>query len=368
MENTPNEPLRGDGQINANEPILSVHDLDVRFSDSDGEVRVIRGIGFEILQAEVHGFVGESGSGKTVTSKAVLGILPRPQARIAAGTIRYKGRNLLELDDEAYRKVRGAEIAMIFQEPARYLNPSMQIRRQIGETLEAHRGMSRAESGRRAEELLRRVGLDARVADAYPHELSGGMKQRALIAIAVSCTPGLLIADEPTTALDITLQRQILGLILSLRDEYAMSVLLISHDLGVMKLAADRISVMYAGSIVESAATGPLFREPLHPYTALLIASVPGPDRRGKPLAAIPGRLPDAKHVPPGCPFHPRCPIAEEICGRVMPPFLEHRPGHFAACHFAGTKTPLRTESGGSAADGPAGETERRPGTGGAGR
>lgn len=337
----------------ASGPILSVRGLDVRFQDSDGETRVIRGIGFDVRQAEVHGFVGESGSGKTVTSKAVLGILPRPQARIAAGTVRYKGRNLLELDDEAYRKVRGSEIAMIFQEPARYLNPSMKIRRQIGETLEVHRGMSRSESGRRAEELLSRVGLDARTADAYPHELSGGMKQRAMIAMAVSCTPGLLIADEPTTALDVTLQRQILRLILSLRDEYAMSVLLISHDLGVMKLTADRVSVMYAGSIVESAATGPLFREPLHPYTALLIASVPGPNRRGKPLAAIPGRVPDAKHVPAGCPFHPRCPLAEEICGREMPPLLEHRPGHFAACHFAGTKTPLRTDDDGLSAAGP---------------
>jgi oligopeptide/dipeptide ABC transporter ATP-binding protein len=227
---------------------------------------------------------------------------------------------------------------MVFQEPAKYLNPAYKVGEQITEMLILHLGMTKPQSRERAHELLDLVGLgkDGRVLDAYPHELSGGMKQRAMIAMAISCNPGFLIADEPTTALDVTLQLQILRLIAKLRTMLGMGVLFISHDLGVVNEVADRVSVIYAGRIVESTAKGELFTRPLHPYTRLLLLSIPDARKRGTRLAAIPGRVPDADNVPDGCAFHPRCPIARERCARENPALIEHESGHSVACHFAG--------------------------------
>jgi oligopeptide/dipeptide ABC transporter ATP-binding protein len=311
--------------------------------DRDGPVsRALRGVDLTVNESEIHGLVGESGCGKTVTSTAIIGLLPEPPARIEAGTIVFEGRNLLVLSAEERRKVRGRKIAMVFQEPARYLNPSFRVGAQITEMLGLHMGMSRREAGQRAAELAGLVGLGGtrRALQAYPHELSGGMKQRAMIAMAISCNPRLLIADEPTTALDVTLQLQILRLIGRLRETFRMGILFISHDLRLVRTVADRVTVMYAGRVVEAASALSIYREALHPYTRLLLASIPAAQKRGTRLRVIPGRVPDAQAIPAGCAFHPRCPLAEDRCRTEMPESLEHERGHAAACHFVGKPWP----------------------------
>jgi oligopeptide transport system ATP-binding protein len=323
--------------------LLDVRGLEVSFDGRSGmPARALRGIDLTVSAGEIRGLVGESGSGKTVTSTCIMGLLPTPPARIEAGEVLFKGRNLLGLSTEERRRVRGREIAMVFQEPSRYLNPAFKIVTQITEVLRLHLGMDRKAAEARAEELARLVGLGGkrRVLASYPHELSGGMKQRAMIAMAISCNPALLIADEPTTALDVTLQLQILRLILRLRESFGMGILFISHDLRLVKIVADTVSVIYAGRIVESAPRDELFRAPLHPYTHLLLQSIPSAQKHGSRLRVIPGRVPDAQSVPPGCAFHPRCPLAEQVCGEVMPESSEHAPGHGAACHFVGKKWP----------------------------
>jgi oligopeptide/dipeptide ABC transporter ATP-binding protein len=243
---------------------------------------------------------------------------------------------------EERRKVRGRQIAMVFQEPSRFLNPAFRIENQITEMLHLHLGMDRAASHARAEELIGLVGLggNTRVLHSYPHELSGGMKQRAMIAMAISCTPSLLIADEPTTALDVTLQLQILKLLARLRDSLDMAVLFISHDLRLVRLIADRVFVIYAGRVVESAPREALYEKPLHPYTRLLMLSIPSAARRGTRLQAIAGRVPDASSIPQGCAFHPRCPIAEEVCARRVPAAVAAGDGRSVSCHLVGKKWP----------------------------
>ncbi|MBN1836585.1 MAG: ABC transporter ATP-binding protein [Spirochaetales bacterium] len=317
----------------------------------------LRGIDLTMARGEVHSLVGESGSGKTVTATSVIGLLPIPPARVLGGEILFEGRNLVGLPESERRKVRGREIAMVFQEPAKYLNPALRVGEQIIEMLVLHLELSRRQAEERALELLELVGLHGgrRILRSYPHELSGGMKQRVMIAMAISCDPDLLIADEPTTALDVTLQLQILRLILELKSRLDMGILFISHDLGVVHDISERVSVIYAGKIVESARKEKLFANPLHPYTLLLLASIPDASRRGKPLKVIPGTVPDAEHIPSGCAFHPRCPLAEEICRVEVPPSLEYRDGttalspaeagsvplaesHTAACHMIGKK------------------------------
>ena len=326
------------------EPLLDVRGLAVSFQrDRNAPVsRALRGVDLSVASSEIHGLVGESGCGKTITSTAVMGLLPAPPAHIEGGSIVFEGRDLLGLSPEERRKVRGRQVAMVFQEPARYLNPSLRVGGQITEMLRLHLGMSRREAAARAEDLAGLVGLgDARrVLRAYPHELSGGMKQRAMIAIAISCNPHLLIADEPTTALDVTLQMQILRLIVRLRETFRMGILFISHDLRLVRTVADRVTVMYAGRAVETASADGLYREALHPYTRLLLASIPAAQKRGTRLRVIPGRVPDAQAVPAGCAFHPRCPIAEERCRTEMPECHEHATGHAAACHFVGKSWP----------------------------
>ena len=332
-----NESPGGGGK---NGKLLEIGNLDVSFQLERGVARALRGIDLSLHSAEIHGLVGESGSGKTVTSTCIMGLLPVPPARINEGRILYKGTDLLELSETERRRTRGREIAMVFQEPAKYLNPSLKIGEQITEMLGLHLSMERNQAMERAGELLELVGLpnSRRVLSGYPHELSGGMKQRMMIAMAISCDPSMLIADEPTTALDVTLQLQILNLILRLRERFSMGVLFISHDLAVVHEVSDRVSVIYSGKIVESASRARLFNEPLHPYTQLLLLSIPDAERRGRRLKTIPGRVPDAEHIPEGCAFHPRCPLAEDVCAQEIPPTAEHAEGHTAACHMIGKK------------------------------
>ncbi len=326
--------------MNEQSTLLTIDNLDISFVQETGEARAARGIHLAIRQKEVHALVGESGSGKTVTSKAILGLIPTPPGRINSGSILFKGMDLLSLSFQDMRKLRGKELSMVFQEPAKYLNPSLRIGEQITEMLRLHLSMDARQARDKAWELLSHVGLgkERRVLQAYPHELSGGMKQRAMIAMAISCNPSLLIADEPTTALDVTLQLQILELILSLKEEFSMTVLFISHDLSVVHEISDRVSVIYAGKIIEEGRKDELFSHPLHPYTQLLLLSIPEKDKKGKKLKAIPGRVPDAEHIPSGCAFHPRCPLAEDICKTAVPTMVEFGPEHSAACHMIGKK------------------------------
>ena len=323
-----------------NGELLAIRDLDVSFELESGAARALRGIDLTLKSGEIHGLVGESGSGKTVASTCIMGLLPIPPAQINHGQILYKGSDLLKLSEAERRRTRGREIAMVFQEPAKYLNPALRVGEQITEMLCLHLDMERGQATERAQEILELVGLPntRRVLSGYPHELSGGMKQRMMIAMAICCDPSILIADEPTTALDVTLQLQILKLILQLRDRFSMGVLFISHDLAVVHEISDRVSVIYAGKIVESATRDRLFNEPLHPYTQLLLLSIPDAKKRGRRLKTIPGRVPDAEHIPGGCAFHPRCPLAERFCSQEIPTMVEHSEGHTAACHMIGKK------------------------------
>ncbi len=323
-----------------NRHLLEITDLDVSFELQQGLAHALRGIDLCLNSDETHALVGESGSGKTVTSMCVMGLLAVPPCRVNRGKILFQGRDLLTLSEPQKRRLRGKDIGMIFQEPGKYLNPAFKIGEQITESLILHFKMERRQAVEQALELLGLVGLGQtrRVLSSYPHELSGGMKQRAMIAMAIACHPALLIADEPTTALDVTLQLQILRLIHRLKTKFSMGILFISHDLGVVKEIADRISVIYAGRIVESASAEQLFENPLHPYTKLLLLSIPDAAKRGTRLRAIPGNVPDAQHIPPGCSFHPRCPLAEDGCRREIPPSIYYEDGHQAACFMIGKK------------------------------
>jgi len=322
------------------DPLLNIRGLEVDFVHPRGVSHALRGIDLQLARSEIHGLVGESGSGKTVTAMCITGLLQMPPGRVNAGRIVFQGRDMLEMTESRRRRVRGRQIGMIFQEPGKYLNPAYRIGEQITESLRLHFHMDRREAIRRAQEFLGFVGLgkNRRVLRSYPHELSGGMKQRAMIAMAIACHPALLIADEPTTALDVTLQLQILRLIHRLKQEFSMSILFVSHDLGVVREISDRISVIYAGRIVESADAGELFENPLHPYTRLLLLSIPDAAKRGKRLRTIAGSVPDGEHIPRGCGFHPRCPLAEEKCRRRTPLTVETGQGHRVACHFIGEK------------------------------
>jgi oligopeptide/dipeptide ABC transporter ATP-binding protein len=289
-------------------PLLEVRDLHTSFATRDGVVRAVDGISFDVDRGEIMGIVGESGCGKSVTSLSVMRLVP-PPGRIESGSITFEGRNLLELRPEQMRSIRGQQLAMIFQQPTSSLNPVWDVGRQIGETLEIHKNMRRREARLRALELLRLVGIPdpERRLKSYPHELSGGMAQRVMIAMALACEPDLLIADEPTTALDVTIQAQILDLLRKLRDELGTAIVLITHDLGVVAEMCDRVAVMYAGEIVEQTDVGRLFRDPRHPYTRGLIGSIPVPGQVEHELAVIPGNVPNLIDLPGGCRFAPRC-------------------------------------------------------------
>jgi peptide/nickel transport system ATP-binding protein len=323
-------------------PILSVEDLAVAFDTDEGELRAVDGIGFEVFAGRTLCIVGESGSGKSVTALALLGLLPEPHGRVVRGKMLWGGRDLAKLSERELESIRGREIAMIFQEPMTALDPLYRVGDQIGEGLRAHRGLSRAEARKKAVALLAKVGIPApeeRV-DAYPHELSGGMRQRVMIASALAEGPKLLVADEPTTALDVTIQAQILALLSDLRRESDMAVILITHDLGVVAEFADDVAVMYAGRIVERASRKELFEAPLHPYTQGLLASVPGfsGNATKKRLPTIRGLVPDLRTLGPGCRFRERCDRAIDRCA-TDDPKLESVGDHSVACFVARAET-----------------------------
>ena len=318
--------------------LLSVRDLRTYFDEDGRVVKAVDGVSFDLVRGETLGIVGESGSGKSVTNLSIMRLIPTPPGRIAGGQVIFDGRDLLTLSDAEIRAIRGKRIAMIFQDPMTSLNPFMRISRQLMEVTRLHLGHSRTEAREHALRMLEMVGIpDARRrADGYPHEFSGGMRQRVMIAMALSCRPELIIADEPTTALDVTIQAQILELIKKIKDETGTSVILITHDLGVVAGTTSRVVVMYAGKVMERAPTIELFQRSGNPYTKGLLASVPDPTcEERKDLYQIPGLPPDVAHLGPGCPFAPRCARAEPICHDTFPPFVELTPVHHSLCHFA---------------------------------
>ena len=316
-------------------PLLEVKNLKTQFFTQDGVVKAVDGVSFYVDQGETLGIVGESGCGKSVSVLSVMRLIPQPPGKIVDGEVIFEGQDLLKLSDDDIRKVRGNKIAMVFQDPMTSLNPVLTIGRQIGEALELHMGMSKEEARKRSAELLSMVGIPEAAArlDDYPHQFSGGMRQRAMIAMALACNPQLLIADEPTTALDVTIQAQILDLVKRLRDEIGMAIIWITHDLGVVAGLADRMMVMYAGHVVEEAPVKEMYADPRHPYTIGLLGSLPRLDEaRAQRLQSIEGLPPDLISLPPGCPFEPRCVYAVEQCRLERPPLEPVAPRHTVAC------------------------------------
>jgi len=321
----------------SNGHLLDVKDLRTYFETEDGVVKAVDGISFSLMRGETLGIVGESGSGKSVTNLSIIRLIPDPPGKIVSGEIVFNGQDILLLPTEEVRKIRGRRIAMIFQDPMTSLNPFLKISRQLMEMTQLHLGHSKGQAYEHAIKMLEMVGIpDARTrVDNYPHEFSGGMRQRVMIAMALSCEPELLIADEPTTALDVTIQAQILELIKKLKQETGTSVILITHDLGVVAGMTDHVIVMYAGKVFEQARTTELFARPGNPYTKGLLRSVPDPTSEQGNLYQIPGSPPDVAHLKPGCPFAPRCDRVQEICRREFPPFVALTADHHSLCHLA---------------------------------
>ncbi len=332
-----------DPDVEQGVPLLEIDDLRTHFFTQAGVVRAVDGVSYAVRAGETLGVVGESGCGKSVTALSVLRLVADPPGRIVGGAVRFEGANLLDLSESEMERVRGNHISMIFQEPMTSLNPLMTIGRQIGEAIALHRGLSRGEAEEQSIEMLRRVHMPEpeRRVHAYPHQLSGGMRQRAMIAMALSCNPKLLIADEPTTALDVTIQAQILDLMRELQQQFGTAIILITHDMGVVAENADRVVVMYAGRKVEEASADDLFEQPGHPYTMGLLGSLPNlevaahTDARRARLVEIKGMVPSLANLPPGCSFAPRCGFATDECRAAYPPLMQHRPAHWVACWHA---------------------------------
>jgi oligopeptide/dipeptide ABC transporter ATP-binding protein len=342
----PGGQKRADLEAPAEPALLELEGLRTVFDTDAGMVRAVDGVSFRLKRGGTLGIVGESGSGKSVMSLSILRLIPSPPGKIAAGRMLFEGQDLRLMSEPQMRELRGKSIAMIFQEPMTSLNPVYTIGRQIGEVLSLHEGLGARAARERSIELLQLVGIPApdRRIDSYPHELSGGMRQRVMIAMAIACKPKLLIADEPTTALDVTIQAQILDLLARLQRELGMGIMLITHDLGVVSEFADEVLVMYAGTVVEHASKGALLERPLHPYTKGLLASVPGAEvasavvtdgKKPRRLRTIEGMVPDLLHLPPGCRFRPRCPEAIARCAEAEPPLLELPDGRRVACFVA---------------------------------
>ncbi|MBN2180082.1 MAG: ABC transporter ATP-binding protein [Deltaproteobacteria bacterium] len=318
--------------------ILQVRDLKTHFETRNGTVKAVDGVSVEVNRGDTLGIVGESGCGKTVLALSVMRLIPEPPGRIVSGTIMFDGIDLLSLDKEEMRKLRGREISMIFQEPMNSLNPVLKIGDQVAEAIGLHQGLSKKDSLERALEMLQLVGMPSakeRLKN-YPHQMSGGMRQRVMIAMALSCNPRLMLADEPTTALDVTIQAQIIDLINAMKEKVGTSVILITHDLGVIAEAAQYAAVMYAGKVVEYCGVSDLFSNPLHPYTEGLMESTPNigeiPDDKEKRLTVIPGTVPNLYSLPEGCSFQERCPSVMEICRKREPELKEKVPGHQVRC------------------------------------
>jgi len=318
------------------ETLLDVRTLRTYFYTDDGLVKAVDDVSWSIRRGETLGLVGESGCGKTVSALSVMRLVPEPPGKIVGGQILFDSTDLLQLPEPQMRRIRGNRIAMIFQEPMTSLNPVYTVGDQIAEAIQLHQGLSRRAAWDKAVAMLSRVGIPdpAQRVREYPHQMSGGMRQRVMIAMALSCNPDLLIADEPTTALDVTIQAQIMDLLAELQAETGMSMLLITHDLGLVAQIADRVAVMYASKIVEMAGVESLFAEPLHPYTQGLFRSLPRLGRRGDRLEVIPGTVPDPRQFPSGCKFHPRCPLGrdDQRCQTCQPQLRELRRGHWVAC------------------------------------
>ncbi|MFI0737081.1 ABC transporter ATP-binding protein [Streptomyces sp. NPDC021100] len=324
-------------------PLLEVRDLHVEFHTRDGVAKAVNGVNYSVSAGETLAVLGESGSGKSVTAQAIMGILDMPPAKIPKGEILFRGQDMLKMSGEERRKLRGAKIAMIFQDALSSLNPVLSVGYQLGEMFRIHQGMSKKDAKAKAIELMDHVRIPAakdRVGD-YPHQFSGGMRQRIMIAMALALEPDLIIADEPTTALDVTVQAQVMDLLAELQREFNMGLILITHDLGVVADVADKIAVMYAGRIVETAPVHELYKRPAHPYTRGLLDSIPRLDQKGQELYAIKGLPPNLLHIPAGCAFSPRCPKAQDICRTEIPALHDVAeadgaalPGRSSACHF----------------------------------
>jgi peptide/nickel transport system ATP-binding protein/oligopeptide transport system ATP-binding protein len=322
------------------EELLKIEGLNTYFFTHEGTVKAVNNINLILKKGETLGLVGESGCGKSVTAYSIMRLIPSPPGKIVDGKIIFEGKNLLELDEKEMRKIRGKKISMIFQEPMTSLDPMFTIGDEISEVIRLHQGLNKEESMKKAIESLKTVGMpdpEKRIKE-YPHELSGGMRQRAMIAMALSCNPALLIADEPTTALDVTIQAQILRLIEDLKKKFEASIIMITHDLGVIAETCDNVAVMYAGYIVEQTSVNYLFMKPLHPYTKGLLKSIPRLDIDKERLDIIKGIVPNLLDLPTGCPFHPRCDLCFDKCKKELPELLEIKKNHLVRCHLYGEK------------------------------
>ena len=315
-----------------NDNILEIKDLAIHFYTEDGDVAAVNGIDLALRHGDTLGLVGETGAGKTTTAKGILRLIPSPPGKIVSGKVLFDGENLLEKTEKEMQKIRGGKISMIFQDPMTALNPVLRVDDQIAEVIRLHSSCSKSEALKGALEMLEKVGIPASRGRDYPHQFSGGMKQRVVIAMALACNPKLLLADEPTTALDVTIQAQVLDMMKTLKDEFGTSMILITHDLGVVAETCDKVAVMYAGEIVEFGSLEHIFDETAHPYTKGLFHSLPNLDRKERRLKPIAGLRPDPARLPEGCKFHPRCPFAEERCRTVNPKAAEISPGHFVKC------------------------------------
>ena len=326
------------------ENLLEVHDLWVEYRTSRGAVKAVNGLNLNIAMGETLGLVGETGAGKSTTAFGIMRILPDPPAKITGGEILYKGRDLLKLSAKEMRDVRGEEISMIFQDPMTSLDPVKTVGNQIQEMIELHTDISSKEAWTRAEDMLEVVGIKRERANDYPHQFSGGMKQRVVIAIALACNPKLLLADEPTTALDVTIQAQVMRMINDLKREFNTSMILITHDLGIVAESCDQVAIMYAGEIVEYGSLEDIFDHTTHPYTKGLFNSIPSLDKDTERLQPIQGLMPDPANLPEGCKFHPRCPYAVEACAQQHPGMTELTPGHLCRCLRCGD--PILSQEG----------------------
>lgn len=315
-----------------NDKLLDIKDLTIEFVTDDEVVSAVNGLDMELNKGETIGLVGETGAGKTTSALGIMGLVPNPPGKIKRGSMKFEGVDLLSLSEEEMRKIRGSKISMIFQDPMTSLNPVMTVGEQIAEVIEIHEKVNKEEAFEKAKEMLELVGIPGGRANDFPHQFSGGMKQRVVIAIALACNPELLIADEPTTALDVTIQAQVLDLMNELKEKFKTAMILITHDLGVVAQACDKVAIMYAGEIVEAGTLLDIFENPKHPYTHGLFGSIPSLDEECDRLKPIQGLMPDPTNLPTGCKFHPRCPHATELCSRQQPQITEVTPGHKVRC------------------------------------
>lgn len=326
---------------NEKKNLLEIRDLTVEYHTNGGVVHAVNGLNLEVAPKETLGFVGETGAGKTTTALSILNLLPHPQGKVISGSIKYNGEEILNKSNKDMTRIRGEKISMIFQDPMTSLNPVMTVGDQIAEGIRLHDHLSKADAHKKALEMLKTVGIRPERASDYPHQFSGGMKQRVVIAIALACNPELLIADEPTTALDVTIQAQMLELMKGLKEQYDTSMIMITHDLGIVAEICDKVAIMYAGNVVEYGDKVDIFtpEKPHHPYTVGLFDSIPDIYQEQEELKIIKGLTPDPTDLPSGCTFHPRCPYACEECSKQMPKHLEVEPGHTISCHrFDDTK------------------------------